>query len=121
MPYVIEWEEKGLYCKFYGRVTGAELIQCNKDIYGDERFDEIRFQLFDMLAIIKLDIGPKDVRIVAACDNAAALTNPKVKCALVAKDENAHILSRLYQNGIKDSPWEGRSFKNISDAREWLS
>jgi len=121
VPYVIEWEERGVYCKFSGRVTGAELIQCNKEIYGDHRFDGMRFQLFDMLSVTKLDVEVNDVRKVAACDTGAAFTNPNVKCALVTTDENAHVLSNLYQQGIEKSPWEGQSFHRISEAREWLS
>ena len=121
MPYILHWKKKGLYCKFTGAVSGAELMQCNNDIYGDQRFDDIQYQIFDMLNVSELLVEAKDVRIVAACDKAAALTNPTIKCALVAQNENAHALSRLYQSGIEESPWEGRSFNDLSSAREWLS
>ena len=121
MPYVSNWEENGVYCTFVGKVTGTELIQCNNDIYGDKRFDDIRYQLFDMLSVTEIAITDEGILMVAACDKAAALTNPAVKCALVATNEIIHAFSRLYQKGIKKSPWEGRSFYDVSKAREWLS
>ena len=121
MAYRIKWEERGVYCKFSGTVSGGELIQCNNDIYGDERFDNIKYQIFDMLDVTELTIETIDVRKAAACDCAAAITNPNVKCALVAFDKNAHSLSELYQSGIAKSPWDGRSFRTIKEARSWLS
>jgi hypothetical protein len=121
MSYILAWEERGVYSKFSGIVSGAELMQCNRDIYGDVRFDTIKYQLFDMLDTTGLAIDALDVRKVAACDNAAAITNPNVKCALVAINENAHILSEVYQSGISESPWEGLSFITIQEARAWLS
>lgn len=121
MPYVLDWEKNGVCCTFSGKATGMELIQCNNDIYGNKRFDEIRYQLFDMMRVTEIAIEDEDVLIVAACDKAAALTNPTVKCALVTNNEIILSLSILYQKGIEKSPWKGLSFHNVSKAREWLS
>ncbi len=121
MPYVLYWEKNGVCCTFSGRATGTELIQCNNDIYGNKRFDEIRYQLFDMMGVTEIAIEEEEVLIVVACDKAAALTNPAVKCALVAHNEIIHAFSSLYQKGIEKSPWTGRSFYDVSKAREWLS
>jgi hypothetical protein len=120
MSYIINWEEKGVYCKFSKIVSGKELTNCNMAIYGDPRFDNIRYQIFDMVDVTEFKIDVIDVRIVASCDHAAAKTNPRVKCALVATDKIALALSRVYQDEISESPWEGRSFTNIKNAREWL-
>jgi hypothetical protein len=121
VAYKITWEEHGVYCKFSGTVSGGELKQCNNDIYGDERFDKIKYQIFDMLDVTELAIKTIDVHIAAACDSAAAITNPNIKCALVATDEKAHALSEVYQRGILTSPWKGRSFTTIMEAYAWLS
>lgn len=122
MSYIINWEENGVYCKFSGAVSGNELIQCNGDLYGDARFDDVKYELFDMLDVTELTIKPIDVKKVAGCDRAASRRiRPNVKCALVAIDEHAHILSKVYQSEISESSWEGRDFTTIKDAREWLS
>ena len=73
------------------------------------------------LDVAEVAIKTIDVHIVAACDSAASITNPNIKCALVATDEKAHALSEVYQRGIFTSPWEGRSFTTIKDAYDWLS
>lgn len=120
MAYVISWEERGVYCQFNGIVSGNELMQCNNEIYGAPNFDNMRYQIFDMLNVEQFSITERAVKEIAACDCAAALTNTDVKCALVATDTVAHTLSKVYQDTISQSPWEGRSFKTIEEARHWL-
>lgn len=121
MPYVIEWGQKEVYCKFTGEVSGQDLIGCNMSMYGSVRFDDIRIQIFDMLDVSKINFTSEDVKKVAALDRAAAKNNTRLKCALVSTDEVALGQSKIYQNEISDSPWEGKSFRTISEAREWAS
>lgn len=120
MTYRLEWNEKEVYCKFFGQLTGEELLECNNKIYGDRRFDGIRYQIFDMLDITGVQVQNWDVMRIAACDTAAAMSNPNVRCALVAKEEQLHQLSMVYQEGIDESPWEARSFYDLESARAWL-
>lgn len=120
MAYTLIWEENGVYCRFTGLLSAEEIIQCSNEISGDIRFDDIKYQLIDILDVTELAIKTIDVRVVAAYDRAAALTNPKVKCALVTIDKDANILFGVYQNEILKSPWEGLSFTTIKEARAWL-
>jgi len=41
MSYQIECKDRGVYWTYTGLVTGAEIMQSNFDIYGDERFDQL--------------------------------------------------------------------------------
>ena len=43
----IDWQEKGIYWKLSGIVTGDEIIEMDKAIYGDSRFDDIRYLIAD--------------------------------------------------------------------------
>lgn len=121
MPYSIKWEGKKVYCTFSGEVTGQELFVCNMEMYGDTNFDNVSMQIFDMLAATKITFTAKDVKKVAAFDRAAAKINPRMKCALVSTDQTAHELSKIYQEHINDSPWEGKSFHTVEEALEWVS
>ena len=121
MPYSIKWEQKQVYCKFTGEVSGQELIGCNMSMYGSASFDDIRIQIFDMQDVTKINFTADDVKKVAAFDRAAAKINPRIKCALVSTDQIAVELSKLYQEEIHNSPWEGKNFLTLSEAFEWTS
>ncbi len=78
MPYSIKWGPEEAYCKFSGEVSGQEIIECNMTMYGSASFDDIRTQIFDMLDVAKINFGPDDVKIIAACDRVAARINPRL-------------------------------------------
>ena len=121
MPYVISWNKKEVYCKFTGGLTGQELIDCNMAMYGNPNFDVVHMQIFDMLEVTQIAFTADDVKKVAAFDRAAAKMNPRMKCALVSTDQVAQKLSKIYQNEILRSSWEGKSFQTLKEAREWAS
>ena len=56
MSYETIWEEKGIYWKYKGILTGDDLLQSNVAIYGDARFDKLRYQLIDMLDVETFDV-----------------------------------------------------------------
>ena len=72
-----------------------------------------------MLDVAKVTFTQDDVKLVAACDRAASKINPRVKCAMVSTDQVALELSKIYQNEVLDSPWEGKAFHKLSEALEW--
>jgi hypothetical protein len=121
MPYSIQWEGKKVFCKFTGEVTGQELFECNMAMYGNSAFDSVRMQIFDMLEATEITFTLKDVKKVAAFDRAAAKINPRMKCALVSTDQTAQELSKIYQDEIQESPWEGKAFHTLKEALEWVS
>ena len=121
MPYVISWNKKEVYCKFTGELTGQELIDCNMAMYGNPNFDVVHMQIFDMLEVTQIAFTADDVMKVSAFDRAAAKMNPRMKCALVSADQVAQRLSKIYQNEIRSSSWEGKSFQTLKEAREWAS
>jgi hypothetical protein len=120
LTYSITWDKKTVYCKFYGEVSGQELVECNMSMYGNPNLDNTRFQVFDMLDVTKAIFSPNDVKKVAAFDRAAAKIWPRMKCALVSTNQIALELSKIYQNEIHRSTWEGKSFQGINEALEWL-
>jgi hypothetical protein len=74
-----------------------------------------------MLEVTQIAFTADDVMKVAAFDRAAAKMNPRMKCALVSADQVAQRLSKIYQNEIRSSSWEGKSFQTLKEAREWAS
>lgn len=119
MPYSIAWNKETVCCTFSGAVSGEELATCNLSMYGDPRFDDIRFQLFDMLKVTHVSFERDDVKLVAAYDRAAAKVNPNVKCALVSTDHVALKLSEVYRHENIGSPWEAKAFRSREEACEW--
>lgn len=102
-------------------MTGNELLQSNFDIFGDERFDDLRYQIVDLTAVEKVEVTESHMRKVAHLDMAAARSNPRVKIAVVAADQDGQFLSDTYDKYTNGkSPWFTQVFTNISEAEAWV-
>lgn len=96
-------------------------MQSNFDIFGDERFDDIRYQIVNLTAVDSIEVTEKHMREVTHLDMAAARTNPRVKVAVISNSEAATQL-HIYYNKLCDekSPWETKVFSSDEEAYAWV-
>ena len=121
MSYTTEWEKNGVVWRYSDVVNGEELIKSNLEIYGDERFDIMKYQIVDLIDVNTFQVTRDEMLKMAAYDKAAALSNPRVKVAIVATIPAIKTLTELYEAANIESPWETRVFDSIADARAWVS
>lgn len=121
MPYTTHWTPQTITWTYTGKLTGDELIQSNMEVYGDPRFDDIRYQIVDLRAITQNLVEDSHMRTIAHLDMAAARSNPRIKIAVIANNSKGMEMSDTYINhtGHK-SPWITKTFLTIEQANEWL-
>lgn len=120
MPYRINWKTKGVAWTFHGTLTGQEAIQANKDIYGDPRFDDLRYQVVDISKVERFDIPDEDMEATAAMDEAATITSPRLAVAVIATEEEAVAVAESYKSAMSETTWEVEVFNCLEDAAEWI-
>lgn len=120
MAYTTDWEAHGVHWHYWDVVTGDELIRSNLDIYGDERFDSMKYQLVDLSQVSSFKVTRDEMLKIAAYDRAASLSNPRVKVAVVARINAIKSLTELYDAENLRSPWETRVFETLQQARDWI-
>jgi hypothetical protein len=120
MPFQIHWVPKGVIWDYEGEITPSDILASNESVYGDARFDALRFEIANFLSVSPAKFSPKDVRLIAAMDRAAALTNPSVRVALVAVDSNVRDLLTVYCEGLNGSPWQAKVVSSLVEAACWL-
>ena len=120
MAYETFWEEKGIKWVFSGDLTNENLLKCNKELYNDKRFLDIKYELCDFSLVKNFNINSDTVYKVAKMDLEYSLKNPDIKVAIIANDLVLTGFTRMYQIINEPSAWETEIFKNEKDAREWL-
>jgi len=120
MPYQIEWRDCGVYWTYTGVVTGEDILQSNFDIYGDERFDDLRYEIVNLLEAEKVEVSERHMQKVAHLDSAAARTNTNIRVAVVAREAEAVFLQTLYSKFSKENGWPTRLFESVEDAEAWV-
>lgn len=84
MPYLHTWESSGIVCRFLGHVTATDVAESLDSIYGDRRFDALRYVLNDFRDCASVDMPRAKLEEIAAKDGAAELTNSKIRIAVVS-------------------------------------
>ena len=88
-------------------------------LYGDERFDNMRFQIFDISKVTKVNAPESDISVIAALDRSSAKWNPNVKVACITEDDYSMQLIEIYASYLMDIEWEVKIFTNFDDALAW--
>lgn len=121
MPYTIVWNPGAIIWTFYGIISGKDAIQANLDIYGDPRFDNLRYGIVDLSNVEQFNIANEDLEVAAALDDAATITNPRLVIAVIATTEEALRVAALYESAMGTSKWKVKVFSAMNDAQQWLS
>ncbi len=119
MPYRLDWEGKGVYWKYYGNVSGKEIIEASTAIYGDQRFDTLKYKLVDFLAVETIKMDEDEVALIAYQHLAAEKCNPYVKSAIVIKPSGSELANN-FAAFFSDSHWEVQIFQDMDEANNWL-
>lgn len=120
MSYKITWKTKGVIWTFHGTITGQDAIKANQAIYGDPRFDNLRYGIVDLSLAEQFELAGEDVEIVAALDEAATLSNPRLVVAIVATNLESLKFSELYKSAMSKTSWKVEIFPSREDAKDWV-
>lgn len=114
--YRIDKENGVVYSSASGIATDEEFLSHQRLLSRDPDFRPDYRQLLDGRGITELRVTPEGIRALIA-------GNPwgkGARRALVAADDTAFGMARMYELGRPDPVDEFRVFRSIADAREWL-
>jgi hypothetical protein len=120
MPYSTQWTDKNHQVTFTGKVTGQEILEMVSGVYGDERFDDVRYNLVDFTGAESFEVKEREIKEIAYMDRAAARSNPQMKLAIAANNDVMQKMSQLYAEYSNDSSWQVRIFSTLEEAKQWL-
>lgn len=123
MPIKLSFiENNGILLKGSGVLTSNDISTVNKVIYESaDKIRKIAYQLCDYTEIDQIDISSDEIRMLASQDENAAKINPKMIIAVVGKEDIVFGLSRMWQAYTDETSFETNVFRNIEDARKWIS
>jgi hypothetical protein len=113
------WEDKGLERVFSDSTSGQEVVESNLSLHGDPRFDNIYYVLNDFSAVETFQVSKIDVSLIASIDDAATVSKPRLKIAIVATLDSLLEWIYKYCEKMQDSPYECRVFSDVENARQW--
>ncbi len=121
MSYEIRWEEKGTFTCLYGVITIEELEEANGKLHGDARFDNHKYQIWNLLEADFGSITEEEIELVAATDMASSISVPQMKVAIFAVDHHTlKIVNHYIKWSLELNPsWHFKVCTNIEEAEKW--
>ncbi len=120
MPHKTYWEEKGMLIDWSGVIDSTEVLKSNGAIYGDKRFDEIRYQINDFLKAEFANFSDKEIQIIATLELQASDWNKHMKVVHVTTDPNLIADIRIYEKRMEASGWQFLICDTLDEARKWV-
>ena len=122
MPYTTTWNNEGVYWKLTGVVTEEEVEQANGEMYGDGRFDSLKYSIWDTSNVERFDMSLEDIDISAETDFSTTRYVNNFKVALISNNAHTQDFCQRYidiSQALK-SPWEFEIFNQLKVARGWV-
>ena len=122
MPIQIKYIQGGVGVEFIGSgvLTGADIIEANKEIYSSENLLRQRYQIVDRTKCTEFRVSNEEIQIIAEQDKAAARTNPNIIIALISTTDLQYGISRMYEGHVGDSGFLTEVFRDRKSAEEWI-
>ena len=119
MPYQVTWEPRGVYTRYSGNVTGADMLGNIEDVCRDERFELHRYHILDFSDATDFCATERELLINCGVLVGAAFVNHQVLVAAVVTNEKVRAtLDRLHALGV--SPFVAKIFPTVAEARKWI-
>jgi len=117
--YKIEWEDNGVYWKYYGDISGKEIIEVSKLIYGDPRYATMKYKLVDFLDIDSIKLNKAEAAEIVSLHKAAALSNASIENAVVTSSNGE--LANIFAAFFSILCWEFYVFHDREKGNKWLA
>lgn len=121
MPYKVTWKPNYVSFDYFGIVTSQDIIQSNQEVYGDERFDKLHWQLVSFDETESVQFEPANIRLIAYMDQAAARSNPKITVAFVGKTKILEEVATAYAETNIEPVWSIIQFDSREEAVSYIN
>ena len=124
MPYTIHREPQGVYVRYVGHITAAEMIKSVEEVTADPNFIHFRYRINDFLAVTGYTFQPSDMEYVAAISYGGAQSHVVAGftglIAQVATDERQIAILKQY-TAMKLAPYIFNIVPDVQQARAWIA
>jgi hypothetical protein len=120
MPYTITWMPDGVLIRLSGEITFEENMKFNGEIYGDARFESLRYEIGDFREVTKFHVSEKETTVIANLERHSARWNSRMKVAHITSDPYMISLIRQYEESMTDTAWDFGLFETMEEAEAWV-
>jgi len=120
MGFQLTWEDRMVIFDYSGDMTSQDILNSNRSVYGDPRFDRLHWQLVCVDQVESFNFEEKDVKLIAYMDKAAALANSNITIVFAGENDNLKKLYTAYSEFIEGDLWPVHYFETREEALSYI-
>jgi hypothetical protein len=120
MTYTIDASHKLVRATGSGVLTDDDVMNHRRALAADPEFSPQMREISDIRTVTEFQVTPAGVRIMVAADVKMVASGGMHKLAVVAEENVAYGMSRMYQTLGEPNIRSVGVFRNYKDAEEWL-
>ena len=121
MPYSLKWFKTVVVFEYSGIVTSSDILASNQEVYGDYRFDELRWQVVYFDEVEDARYSEVDVKKIAFLDRAAFLSNPNITVLFVGDQSLLGELYASYARFQSEQGWQSFHIEDRAEVHRYLA
>ena len=120
MCFKHKWIGNDIIFSFKGEISFDEIEEANCEIYGDSRYDQMTYAIYDFKSAKCINLTNKEIDVISALDNSISTWNRNLKLALIGNDKNS-VNERIlhYIKLMENNDWDIELFDHPGEAIEW--
>ena len=120
IAYDVVESKRLVYVRASGALTLADNLDTFEALLADPRFEAGFSQLADFRDVTEAHLGESEVREIVAAEAEVLDLLRGARFALVAPQDFAFGLGRMWEMLAERMPFEGRVFRTLDEAVAWL-
>jgi predicted RNA-binding protein len=121
MGYTIEWKHSDIIVKFDGKLIKEDILSVDNHIYGNSKFDKMKYQIFDYSRVTEVELSEADVKMISILDKSSTIWNNHVRVAIITDNVKILGLAEIYRAILIDTKWLVEIFTNFDEALAWCT
>ena len=122
MSFKIKWKGSNVIVSITKNFIYKDSSEVNSLIYGDSRFDTMKYQILDCSKIENAEFSEDEMMIITTLEKASTVWNNKIKSAIVTSPNVCiNFIIDPYLEMMKETNWEVKIFKNLIEAEKWCT
>ena len=120
MGFIIDWRESNVIITFLDILSFDEMYEAKKAIYGDSRYDNMKYQIMNLSNVHKIQLTKQDILVLFTLEKSSAIWNDNLKLAIITLDKNFIEMISYYFKIMRNTNWNLKVFDTTDGAHEWL-
>ena len=110
----------GIECTILGDATLDKILKAAEEVYSEEYITKQKYQIIDFTECTSFQLSSDDMRAIVEVDLEVSKSNPDIIIAIVAPEDIAFGMSRVYEAYADETGFRIKVFRDKEESQLWI-